>query len=142
MSTEENKAIYRRYIDDGFNQGKLATVDELLAPSYVDHNAAPGTPTNAEGVKQVITMFRAAFPDLKITFEAQLAEGDLVASRFTFRGTQRGPLFGIAATNRAVTMKGLSIVRIENGQVTDTWIQNDVMGLMQQLGATPPAGGA
>ncbi|MHB8577528.1 MAG: ester cyclase [Dehalococcoidia bacterium] len=140
MDTEQNKAIYRRFIEEGFNNGQLATLDEVLARDYVDHDAPPGTIPGPEGIKQIVTMFRAAFPDLHITIEEQVAERDLVTSRSVFRGTHRGELFGIAPTGRAVTMKGLSMVRIANGQITDTWLRNDVMSLMQQLGASP--GGA
>src|SRR5689334_512853 len=115
MSTEANKAVYRRFIEEGFNQGRLATLDEVLAPGYVNHSAPPGMPANAEGVKQIITLFRTAFPDLWIEIHEQAAEGDLVTSRAVFHGTHRGPLFGIAATGRQVTMPGLSMVRVANG---------------------------
>ena len=143
MQTEANKAVYRRFIEEGFNQGRLATLDEVLAPSYVNHSAPPGSPPGADGVKQIIRHFRSAFPDLRIEIHEQVAEGDLVSSRATFRGTHGGPLFGIPATGRQVTMRGLSMVRVANGQIQEGWIQNDVVGLLRQLGATelpaPPA---
>ncbi len=143
MQTEANKAVYRRFIEEGFNQGRLAALDEVLASTYVNHSAPPGVPFGAEGVKQIITLFRSAFPDFRIEIHEQVAEGDIVSSRATFRGTHRGPLFGIPATGRQVTMPGLSMVRVANGQIQEGWIQNDVLGLLQQLGATtlpaPPA---
>lgn len=135
MSTAENKAVYRRFIEEGFNEGRLATLDEVLAPTYVNHSAPPGMSTGAEGVKQIISLFRAAFPDLRIEIHEQAAEGDLVASRATFHGTHSGSLFGIAATGRQVTMPGLSMVRVADGQIQEGWIQNDLLGLLQQLGA-------
>src|SRR5205814_4388570 len=105
--------------------------------------APPGSPPGAEGVKQIITLFRSAFPDLRIEIHEQVEQDDLVCSRATFRGTHHGPLFGIAATGRQVTMPGLSMVRVANGQIQEGWIQNDVVGLLRQLGATalpaPPA---
>jgi predicted ester cyclase len=137
MQFEPNKAVYRRFIEEGFNQGRLATLDEVLAPGYVNHGAPPGLSAGADGVKQIIALFRAAFPDFRIEIHEQAAEGDLVCSRATFRGTHAGPLFGIAATGRQVTMPGLSMVRVANGQIQEGWIQNDVLGLLQQLGATP-----
>jgi predicted ester cyclase len=136
MSTAANKAVYQRFIEEGFNQGRLATLDDVLAPSYVNHSAPPGVPAGAEGVKQIITLFRAAFPDFHIEIHEQAAEGDLVTSRATFHGTHGGPLFGLAPTGRRVTMPGLSMVRVANGQIQEGWIQNDVLGLLQQLGAT------
>ncbi len=136
MGTETNKAVYRRFIEEGFNQGKLATLDEVLAPTYVNRSAPPGSPSDAEGVKQIITLFRSAFPDFRIEIHEQAAEGDLVCSRATFRGTHRGPLFGVPATGREVAMPGLSMVRVVNGQIQEGWIQNDTLGLLQQLGAT------
>jgi len=143
VQTEANKAVYRRFIEEGFNQGRLAALDEVLASTYVNHSAPPGVPSGAEGVKQIITLFRSAFPDFRIEIHEQVAEGDIVSSRATFRGTHRGPLFGIPATGRQVTMPGLSMVRVANGQIQEGWIQNDVLGLLQQLGATtlpaPPA---
>ena len=135
MSIAENKAVYRRFIEEGFNEGRLASLDEVLAPAYVNHSAPPGVPTGADGVKQIITLFRAAFPDLRIEIHEQAAEGDLVTSRATFHGTHTGPLFGIAPTGRQVTRTGLSRVRVANGPIREGWSQNDLLGLLQQLGA-------
>lgn len=142
MSTEQNKAVYRRFIEEVFNQGQFATLDEVLVAGYVDRDAPSGTPPGPEGIKQIVTMFRAAFPDLRITIEEQVAEGETVANRTTFQGTHRGALFGIAATGRSVTMSGLTMVHLEKGRITESWVKNDVMGLMQQLGATPGSPGA
>src|SRR4051812_23454472 len=85
-----NKAIYQRFIDEVFNQGKLDRLDDLLSPSYELHDAAPGTPEGKDAVKQIVTMFRGAFPDLHIDLEALICEGDLVAARSVMRGTHKG----------------------------------------------------
>ncbi|MGH2588408.1 MAG: ester cyclase [Dehalococcoidia bacterium] len=135
MSTEQNKALYRRFIEEGFNQGRLETLDEVLATGYVNHDAPPGTSSGADGVKQIIQTFRSAFPDLRIEIEEQVAEGDAVTSRATFHGTHNGPLFGIPATGRRVTMPGLTMVRVANGRIQEAWVKNDTLGLLQQLGA-------
>lgn len=132
---DRNKAIYRRYIQQVFNEGRVDLLDELLAPSYVYHEAPPGTLPGADGIKQVVSMFRAAFPDLEITIDDQIAEDDKVCSRATTRGTHQGEIFGIHATGKVVTMTGITIVRIVEGRITDSWVKNDVMGLMNQLGA-------
>ena len=87
--TERNKAIYRRFLDEVFNQGRLDVADAMLPPSYVLHDAPPGTPTGPEAVKQVVKMFRSAFPDLKITVEDMVAEGDRVCSSHDARHPSR-----------------------------------------------------
>ena len=132
---DRNKAMYRRYIQQVFNEGRVDLLDDLLAPSYVFHEAPPGTLPGADGIKQVVSMFRAAFPDLEITIDDQIAEGDQVCSRATTRGTHQGEIFGIPATGKVVTMTGITIVRIVDGRITDSWVKNDVMGLMNQIGA-------
>ena len=132
---DRNKAIYRRYIQQVFNEGRVDLLDELLAPSYVYHEAPPGTLPGAEGIRQVVSMFRAAFPDLEITIDDQIAEVDKVCSRATTRGTHQGEIFGIPATGNVVAMTGMTIVRIVEGRITDSWVKNDVMGLMNQLDA-------
>ncbi len=137
MSTEQNKALYRRFIEEGFNEGKLTTVDELLAPTYIYQDALPGTPAGPDGIKGVITLFRGAFPDLQITIEQQVAEGDMVSSRTSMRGTHRGELFGVAATGRPVLMTGMTMVRFVDGRMVEAWVKNDVVGLYRQLGLTP-----
>jgi predicted ester cyclase len=137
MTLEQNKALYWRYMQEIFNEGRLDSLDKFLSPSYVYQEAPPGTPAGPAGIKQVVTMFRIAFPDLKITIDEQIAEGDKVCSRTTMTGTHRGPLFGIAPTNKPVKMTGMVMVRIADGLITDSWVKNDVMSLMKQLGAIP-----
>ncbi len=138
MATGQNKAIYRRFIQEVFNEGRLDRLDELLSPSYVYRDAPPGTPAGPEAIRQVVSLFRGAFPDLTVTIEEQIAEGDKVCSRTTTRGTHRGTLFGIPATGKTITMPGLTLVRIADGRVAESWVKNDVLGLMSQLGAGPP----
>ena len=135
MTAEANKAIYNRYIEECFNQGKTELLDELLAPDYVYHNAPPGTPPGAEGVRRVIQMFHAAFPDLRITIEDQAAEGDVVFSRSVTRGTQTGPLMGHPASGKRVEMHGMTMVRLRDGRIAESWVNNDIGGLMRQIGA-------
>lgn len=131
---DRNKAIYRRYIQQVFNEGRVDLLDELLAPSYIFHEAPPGTLPGADGIKQVVSMFRAAFPDLEIIIDDQIAEGDQVCSRATTRGTHQGEIFGIPATGKVVTMTGMTIVRIIDNRIAESWVKNDVMSLMNQLG--------
>ena len=139
MSTDQNKTVYRRFLEQGFNQGRLDVVDEVLSPSYVNRDAPPGSPSGPEGVKQIINTFRAAFPDLQITIEELVAEGDKVCARSTMRGTHRGVLFGLAPTGKAVAMAGLTMVTVVDGRLVESYVRNDVAGLMSQLGAGAPA---
>lgn len=138
MTTEQNKAAYRLFIQEVFNQGHLDAADRLLASHYVYHDAPPDILPGVPGVKQVVSMFRAAFPDLKITIEEQIAEGDKVCSRTVTTGTHRGPLFGFAPTGQQITMAGLTMVRVIDGKITDSWVKNDGLSLMKQLGMKPP----
>ena len=142
MSTEENKALVQRAVD-AFNQGDWTAVDQLFAPSYVDHDPSrAGLPPGPEGVKQAWRMFRAAFPDLTATIEDMIAEGDTVAVRGTVYGTHQGELLGIPPTGKPVTVTLIDINRFEDGKLVERWAETDMLGLLQQLGAMPASGQA
>ncbi|HUU74912.1 MAG TPA: ester cyclase [Methanoregulaceae archaeon] len=143
MSAEEIKAILRREMEEVWNKGNLAVVDELVAKNFVLHDASQPTEVRGpDGLKQYVTAFRTAFPDLHITFEDQVAEGDNVATRITLRGTHKGELAGIPATGREVKITSISIDRLEAGKFVETHISSDTLGLLQQLGVIPPPGQA
>ncbi len=141
MSTEQNKTIVRRIFDEIVNKGNLGVADELLAADYVNHDF-PAPAPGAEGFKLVTTMFRSAFPDIVVTLEDEVAEGDKVVTRGVFAGTHTGEFMGIPATGRKVTIKYLDIWRLENGKAKENWVQMDLLGLMQQLGVIPAPGQA
>jgi steroid delta-isomerase-like uncharacterized protein len=135
---EENKALVRRAFDDVWNEGNLELVDVLFAATYISHD--PGNPHQApgsQGVKEYAAMARAEWPDLHFSVEEQIAEGDLVASRWTLRGTHQREVAGVAATGRQVTATGTSISRIATGRIAEDWIQWDKLGILQQIGAIP-----
>ena len=138
--SEENKALLRRFIEEVANKGNLAVIDEIISADVVDHNPQPGQPSGREGVKQNFNMFRTAFPDLHITIDDMVAEGDKVAARMTMRGTHRGELMGIPPTGKQVVFSSIEIDRFSGGQCVDHWEQADIMGLMQQLGVAPGPG--
>jgi predicted ester cyclase len=140
MSLEENKAKMRRFHEEVLNRGNLSVVDELLTTDFVEHAAPPGTAPGAEGVKQMIMMFRTAFPDLHLTEEDWIAEGDKVVCRYTIRGTHKGEFMGIAPTGKQVVITGIEIVRFEGGKPVEHWEEMDMLGLLQQLGAIPTPG--
>ena len=137
--SEANKAISRR-IFDIFSGGDLSILDEVLADSYVDHNPFPGQAPGREGVTQIITDMRAAFPDLQVTQEDQIAEGDKVVTRWSASGTHQGDFQGIPPTGKRVDVSGIVIDRIAGGQIVDHWEQFDSMSMMIQLGAIPAPG--
>ena len=139
MSVEENKDIVRREAEEIFSQGNLDAVDKIYAPDYVGHE--PTTPEGIrglEGAKQFAAAYRNAFPDLQLTVEDQIAEGDKVATRFTARGTHQGELEGITPTGNQVEMKGIVISRISEGKIAEDWTNFDALGMMHQIGAIRP----
>jgi predicted ester cyclase len=133
-SVADNKAVYRRFIQEVFNEGRLDKLDEFLAPGYAIQDAPPGTPPGADGVRSVVTMFRGAFPDLEITLDEVVGEGDTVVARSTLRGTQRAAIFGIEPSGRPVAMTTLTLVHIVDGRLLESWVKNDMASLMRQLG--------
>jgi predicted ester cyclase len=137
MSLERNKLIYRNFIEEVFNHGRLDLLEVFLDPSYFNHDAPPGTPVGIEGVSQIVTVFRVAFPNMKVSIEDQIAEGDKVCSLATTRGVHKGPIFGIPPTGKTIVMTGLTMVRIVNDKLMESWVKNDMAGLMNQLQTLP-----
>ncbi len=131
---KENKAIMRRAVEEVVNQGNLDLIDELVAPNFVDHTPFPGLSPDREGIRQTISMLREAFPDIHVTIEEFVAEGDKVVSRQSTRGTHKGEFMGVPPTEKEVTWTGILMFRISDGKIVDQWLEQDVMGLMQQLG--------
>ena len=136
--TEENKAQFRRMYEEGFNQGILHVADELIAPECINHEAPPGVNNRGpESLRMVITMLRAAFPDLRFAIEELIAEGDIVAGRLTMNGTHQGSLMGMPPTGRAVRQNHMHFVRLRDGKAIEHWGVRDDVGMMRQLGTFP-----
>lgn len=139
MSTESNKALIRRGFEEGMNQRKLNVFDEFVGAAYVNHNMpAPGP--GPGGLKQVLAMFVEAFPDMQITVEQSIGEGEKVCTQGTWRGTHKGAFMGVPATGKAVKVGYIDLWRFENGKAVENWVQMDLLGLMQQLGVVPAPG--
>ena len=132
----DNKAMIRRMFEEGFNQNRASVIDELIAPNYVNHDLPAPVP-GPEGWKQVVGTFRAAFPDMKITLEDVFADGDKVGTRGVFTGTHKGEFMGVSATGKPVKMKYIDLWRVVDDKLVDNWVQMDMLGMMQQLGAVP-----
>ncbi len=142
MSTQDNKALARRFFEEFWDQKNLAVADELMAANHVDHTpgSPPGLPPGPAGFKQFASVYFTAFPNLRITIDDQVAEGDTVVTRWTSHGTNTGSLFGMPATNKSSTVTGITISRIVGGKAVETWTNFDNLGMLQQLGVVPMPG--
>ena len=140
MSTDENKAAVRRWLEEGWNQGNVAVIDALAAPDFVDHHLLPGFPPNASGHKAWLQAARAGFPDVHIAIEDMIAEGDKVVTRMRVTGTHTGEFLGIPPSGKSISIGGIGISRIVDGKSVEYWESFDALGLMQQIGAIPLPG--
>lgn len=143
MSTEQNKTIARRWFTDIITRGDMSAADEIFAANHVIHDphAPPGGwPNGPEGLKMVAAPFRVAFPDVSVTVEDQIAEGDRVMTRWSARATHAGPLNGMPPTGRRATVTGANIARIANGKIVESWFNFDMLTLLQSIGAIPAPG--
>jgi len=130
MTAEEHKAIARRFFDEVWNQQKLEAIDDIFTPTVVFN----GQSVARDIFRQVVAARRTAFPDIHVTVEDQVAEGDRVSTRRTWRGTHQGPYRGVAATGKRVTWSQISIVRIVEGRIVEDWAVADELSILQQLG--------
>ena len=139
MLTETNKTVSRRFLEEVFNKGKLNVLDEIIAKDHVNSGPGtlPGLPAGPEGTKQLVTVYRNAFPDIRFTIDEQIAEGDKVVTRWTGYGTHKGELAGIPPTGRSATTTGIGVDRIVNGKIVESWGLFDQFGMLQQLGVIP-----
>jgi steroid delta-isomerase-like uncharacterized protein len=140
MSTEQNKSIVRRWIEEGWNKHNLSVVDEIYAPNFVQHEPEPQTVNSSEALKQYLSAYFTAFPDLSLSIEDLLAEGDKVVRRFVSNGTHTGPFMGMPATGKKGVITGIVIFRLENSRIAEVWLNIDALGLLQQLGVIPMPG--
>jgi predicted ester cyclase len=137
MSAEENKALVRRYVEEFVDRSNFDLSEEIFVPNFVRYDAGPDQVSRVEDLKHFFAMLHSGFPGFQSTIEDLLSEGDKVALRFTFRGIHQGEFMGIAPTGKEVTMSGIDILRIADGKLVEMWNQEDVLGMMRQLGAIP-----
>jgi steroid delta-isomerase-like uncharacterized protein len=135
VSLDTNKRLARRVVEDVWNRGNRAAVEELYAADVVNLGLPPGRAALLDGLAAT----RAAFPDRQWAVEAVVAEGDTVVVRWTATGTHAGELAGIPATGRRVRVAGVTIFRVAGGVVREWWRVADDLGMLQQLGALPSA---
>jgi steroid delta-isomerase-like uncharacterized protein len=140
VSTQANKAVIQRFVDIALNKKNLDALNELVVENFIEHVPFPGQGPGREGLKAAIGGFLQGFPDIRWTTHEQIAEGDNVVSRFTWTGTHRGEFLGIPATGRPVTVWGVVIDMVRDGQMVESRIIMDTLGLLQQLGVIPGPG--
>ena len=137
MNREQNKAIVLRYYEELFERRRLAVIDEIFASGHVNHHgtdpSAADEVRGLEGLRKCAAEFFSAFPDHHTSVDDIIAEGDKVVTRWTTRGTHQGHFLGIAPTNRRVAFSGITIDRIVDEKIVETWTNYDLAGLLQQL---------
>lgn len=141
--SEQNKILERTLIEEVWNRGNFALVDQLVSPDFRGHSSSPENDTRGtEGYRRYYAALQRAFPDIHFTIDDQVAEGDRVVTRWTARGTHRGEYAGIPPTGREGVITGVTTDRIVDGRTVECWTSLDELGLMRQLGVIPSARGA
>jgi steroid delta-isomerase-like uncharacterized protein len=138
-TTGNNKAVVSRFIEEVINQNRMDRADDLVVEDFVEMDPFPGQRQGREGLKEVLGMMRAAFPDIHWVIDEMVAEGDKVVTRFTWTGTHRSAFLGVPATGRSVTVKGVVMDQLADGKMNKSRLLMDSLGMMQQLGVVPSA---
>lgn len=131
------KEMARRWYSEVMSEGKTEVIDELCAPDFVDHDPLPGVSADLAGLKDFVAQIRAAFPDMQVTADDLILEGDRLAVRSTIRGTHEGDFMGIPGSGKRVEISDYDFVRFENDQAAEHWGVIDSAALMEQLGVAP-----
>jgi predicted ester cyclase len=135
MADDQNVAAFRRVMEEGFGQGNLDAIDEVVSAEFLEHEPGPGLDLGRAGLKQIITILRAAFPDLRATVEDVVGSGEKMCFRVTFHGTNEGEMMGFPPTGRQATWQAIDIVRFaEDGTLLEHWGTLDRLGVLEQLG--------
>jgi steroid delta-isomerase-like uncharacterized protein len=136
MSIEENKATFRRYVEEVWVKGNLDAADEIFAERYLSHPSnAPAEERTPEDVKKFVSEWRSSFSDTENVIEDMIGEGDKVLNRWRIQATHSGVFRGIPATNKRITVTGMGLFRFsDDGKVVESWDNFDQLGMMQQLG--------
>jgi steroid delta-isomerase-like uncharacterized protein len=141
--SDANKNVVRRLFEEVWNKGNLPVADELFEQNYSHHDSStPEFGRGPESEKKRATLYRTAFPDVRLMIEDIIAEGETVTARWSCKGTHKGDLRGIAPTGKQFTISGISVARLTNGKMVEGWVNWDALGLMQQLGVVAEVGKA
>jgi steroid delta-isomerase-like uncharacterized protein len=131
---EQNMAVVRQCYAEAA-KGDAAALEQILEADFVIH--APDDYRGVSGLLEMVAPIKAGLPDLRVTIDAQFADGDYVTTRFTAHGTHDGELFGTPPTGRDVEISGITISRCSNGRIAEEWELVDALGVLQQVGALP-----
>ncbi|HET9137471.1 MAG TPA: ester cyclase [Candidatus Kapabacteria bacterium] len=140
-STKKAQIAAYMAVNDMFNTGKFDDMGKYIEANYVEHNLHPGEKPGLDGLKEHMTMLRAAFPDVKFTINNITADSNMIWALMTITGTNSGPFMGMPATGKAINFQGVDIVKLQNGKCTDHWGFYQDMKMMEQMGMMPPMGG-
>jgi len=131
MGTTENRAVAKRFIEEVFNNGNYDVIDDLVGRDFVAHLG--GMQYGRDAFTEMIQSYRNGFPDYQCVIVDQIAEGDQVATRWTFSGTQNGQLMGMPPSGKRVTVTGVAIDRIAEGKLVESWLEMDAQRMLQDL---------
>ncbi|MDJ0817373.1 MAG: ester cyclase [Desulfobacterales bacterium] len=134
--SEDLKAIIERSVE-AWNTGDLTIVDEIYAKDFVNHNPLDPNQTDLDSLKNYISEARKGMPDIQVEIKDMIAEGDKAVCRWVCSATVAGLAFGPAATGKKATWTGMTINRYEGGKIVETWWNEDIYGMLQQLGVIP-----
>lgn len=134
--SQENKAIFSRYLEEIWNKDNLTLVDELITTDFVQHTPS-GDVKGYEAFKQYVTAFRTAFPDLHFTIVSSIDKGDKVDIYWSSTGTHKGEFLGIAVTGKHITLQGITVTRFAGKKLAENWLYWDRLSMLEQLGVAP-----
>jgi len=137
MLTDDNKALVQRFYEEVINQKNLAALNQFVAPNAVNHTVPSGLP---QGPSQFLSMHLNAFPDVKVTVQDLLADGDKVVALVSIHGTHQGAFRAVSPTGKSITVMGINIFRIVNGKMVEHWGLADRLSALHQLGVVTPPG--
>jgi predicted ester cyclase len=138
-SPDQSRALVRRFIEELCNGRNLDLADEIIAPDHRNHDPSSRVPNGPRGVKEDIGTYHRAFSDARWNLEElyTTADGNYVTARWHGTGTHSGELMGIQPTRKRVDVSALSLFRIQNNRIAESWHNWDALGMLQQLGAVP-----
>lgn len=136
MANEENKNLIKQLFSECMNGRNFSMMDKIIAPDF-KHHGIPNAKGGPEGFKETLSNFLEGFPDMKINVEHIIADGEMVATRGSWTGTNKGSFMGMPATGKQIRIEFIDVWKIQNGKCIENWVQMDMPGLMQQLGMMP-----
>lgn len=139
QTADELKALYRRYIEQVWQQRRLDTLPEFFTADHLDHDASPPRQLDAAALHGVMGSMQTAFPDARVAIEELFVDGDTLIVRLTFSGTQQGEFFGIPPTGKRVEVGQIHILRFREGKMAEHWSKSDDLLMLRQLGVVPEA---